>query len=181
MGKRKCFSCKLVAQSFVVFCNKSYIWFQATLNSIRSVVFLVLDKNQKTRDLEDTLQKNSAKDSTVDTEVAYLTHEGMFISDAFGEGDVASVTADTTSQRNTSPNSEPCSSDSVSEPECTTDSSSSKEQTSSSVTPGGVEMMWVKCAARLHFATCQKQGVRCRWLFLTIQYKNYFGRMCFST
>ncbi|NWH67030.1 VPS54 protein, partial [Geococcyx californianus] len=114
---------------------------KATLNTIRSVVFLVLDKNQKNRDLEDTLQKNSAKDSTVDTEVAYLTHEGMFISDAFSEGDLPTVAADTTSQRNTSPNSEPCSSDSVSEPECTTDSSSSKEQTSSSVTPGGVEMM----------------------------------------
>ncbi|XP_049655698.1 vacuolar protein sorting-associated protein 54 isoform X2 [Accipiter gentilis] len=114
---------------------------KATLNTIRSVVFLVLDKNQKTRDLEDTLQKNSAKDSMVDTEVAYLTHEGMFISDAFSEGDLLPVAADTTSQRNTSPNSEPCSSDSVSEPECTTDSSSSKEQTSSSVTPGGVEMM----------------------------------------
>ncbi|XP_074891680.1 vacuolar protein sorting-associated protein 54 isoform X2 [Buteo buteo] len=114
---------------------------KATLNTIRSVVFLVLDKNQKNRDLEDTLQKNSAKDSTVDTEVAYLTHEGMFISDAFSEGDLLPVAADTTSQRNTSPNSEPCSSDSVSEPECTTDSSSSKEQTSSSVTPGGVEMM----------------------------------------
>lgn len=85
------------------------------------------------------MQKNSVKDSPLDTEVAYLTHEGMFISDAFSEGDLPLVAADTTSQRNTSPNSEPCSSDSVSEPECTTDSSSSKEPTSS-VTPG-VEMM----------------------------------------
>ncbi|NXJ66092.1 VPS54 protein, partial [Rostratula benghalensis] len=114
---------------------------KATLNTIRSVVFLVLDKNQKTRDLEDTLQKSSAKESTVDTEVAYLTHEGMFISDAFSDGDLPPTVADTTSQRNPSPSSEPCSSDSVSEPECTTDSSSSKEQTSSSITPGGVEMM----------------------------------------
>lgn len=105
------------------------------------MVFLVLEKNQKTRDLEDTLQKNSAKDSAVDTEVAYLTHEGMFISDAFGDGDLPPIAADATSQRNASPNSEPCSSDLVSEPECTTDSSSSKEQTSSSITPGGVEMM----------------------------------------
>ncbi|OPJ58772.1 vacuolar protein sorting-associated protein 54 [Patagioenas fasciata monilis] len=128
---------KNIFSKFTIFLKR----IKATLNSIRSVVFLVLDKNQKNRDLEDTLQKNSTKDSTVDTEVAYLTHEGMFISDAFGEGDLPSVAADTTSQRNTSPNSEPCSSDSVSEPECTTDSSSSKEQTSSSVTPGGVEMM----------------------------------------
>lgn len=105
------------------------------------MVFLVLDKNQKTRDLEDTLQKNSAKESMVDNEVAYLTHEGMFISDAFSDGELPAGAADLASQRNTSPNSEPCSSDSVSEPECTTDSSSSKEHTSSSVTPGGVEMM----------------------------------------
>ncbi|XP_075562819.1 vacuolar protein sorting-associated protein 54 isoform X2 [Pelecanus crispus] len=128
---------KNIFSKFTIFLKR----IKATLNTIRSVVFLVLDKNQKTRDLEDTLQKNSAKDNTVDTEVAYLTHEGMFISDAFSEGDLPPVAADTTSQRNTSPNSEPCSSDSVSEPECTTDSSSSKEQTSSSVTPGGVEMM----------------------------------------
>uniref|UniRef100_A0A8B9FXT3 Vacuolar protein sorting-associated protein 54 n=1 Tax=Amazona collaria TaxID=241587 RepID=A0A8B9FXT3_9PSIT len=127
---------KNIFSKFTIFLKR----IKATLNTIRSVVFLVLDKNQKNRDLEDTLQKNS-KDSTVDTEVAYLTHEGMFISDAFSEGDLPPVAADTTSQRNTSPNSEPCSSDSVSEPECTTDSSSSKEQTSSSVTPGAVEMM----------------------------------------
>ncbi|KAK0683722.1 VPS54 protein, partial [Pygoscelis papua] len=128
---------KSIFSKFTIFLKR----IKATLNTIHSVVFLVLDKNQKTRDLEDTLQKNSAKDSTVDTEVAYLTHEGLFISDAFSEGDLLPVAADTTSQRNTSPNSEPCSSDSVSEPECTTDSSSSKEHTSSSVTPGGVEMM----------------------------------------
>ncbi|KFO94205.1 Vacuolar protein sorting-associated protein 54 [Buceros rhinoceros silvestris] len=128
---------KNIFSKFTIFLKR----IKATLNTIRSVVFLVLDKNQKTRDLEDTLQKNSAKDSVVDTEVAYLTHEGMFISDAFGEGDLAPIAADATSQRNASPNSEPCSSDSVSEPECTTDSSSSKEQTSSSITPGGVEMM----------------------------------------
>ncbi|XP_061212181.1 vacuolar protein sorting-associated protein 54 isoform X2 [Neopsephotus bourkii] len=127
---------KNIFSKFTIFLKR----IKATLNTIRSVVFLVLDKNQKNRDVEDTLQKNS-KDSTVDTEVAYLTHEGMFISDAFSEGDLPPVAADTTSQRNTSPNSEPCSSDSVSEPECTTDSSSSKEQTSSSVTAGAVEMM----------------------------------------
>ncbi|NXS01701.1 VPS54 protein, partial [Oxylabes madagascariensis] len=128
---------KNIFSKFTIFLKRV----KATLNTIRSVVFLVLDKNQKTRDLEDTLQKNSAKESLVDSEVAYLTHEGMFISDAFGDGDLPAAAADSASQRNTSPNSEPCSSDSVSEPECTTDSSSSKEHTSSSVTPGGVEMM----------------------------------------
>ncbi|XP_058692868.1 vacuolar protein sorting-associated protein 54 isoform X2 [Poecile atricapillus] len=128
---------KNIFSKFTIFLKRV----KATLNTIRSVVFLVLDKNQKTRDLEDTLQKNSAKESMVDSEVAYLTHEGMFISDAFGDGELPAGAADSASQRNTSPNSEPCSSDSVSEPECTTDSSSSKEHTSSSVTPGGVEMM----------------------------------------
>ncbi|XP_071280681.1 vacuolar protein sorting-associated protein 54 isoform X2 [Agelaius tricolor] len=128
---------KNIFSKFTIFLKRV----KATLNTIRSVVFLVLDKNQKTRDLEDTLQKNSAKESLVDSEVAYLTHEGMFISDAFGDGELPAGAADSASQRNTSPNSEPCSSDSVSEPECTTDSSSSKEHMSSSVTPGGVEMM----------------------------------------
>ncbi|XP_054403422.1 vacuolar protein sorting-associated protein 54 isoform X3 [Pongo abelii] len=115
---------------------------QATLNIIHSVVLSVLDKNQRTRELEEiSQQKNAAKDNSLDTEVAYLIHEGMFISDAFGEGELTPIAVDTTSQRNASPNSEPCSSDSVSEPECTTDSSSSKEHTSSSAIPGGVDIM----------------------------------------
>ncbi|TKC49919.1 hypothetical protein EI555_013771, partial [Monodon monoceros] len=115
---------------------------KATLNIIHSVVLSVLDKNQRTRELEEiSQQKNAAKDNSLDTEVAYLIHEGMFISDAFSESELTPIAIDTTSQRNASPNSEPCSSDSVSEPECTTDSSSSKEQTSSSVTPGAVDIM----------------------------------------
>lgn len=115
---------------------------KATLNVIHSVVLSVLDKNQRTRELEEVSQQRSAgKDNSLDTEVAYLTHEGLFISDAFSEAEPASAAVDTTSQRNTSPHSEPCSSDSVSEPECTTDSSSSKEQTPASATPGGVDIM----------------------------------------
>ncbi|KAB0394637.1 hypothetical protein E2I00_008225, partial [Balaenoptera physalus] len=115
---------------------------EATLNIIHSVVLSVLDKNQRTRELEEIpQQKNAAKDNSLDTEVAYLIHEGMFISDAFSESELTPIAIDTTSQRNASPNSEPCSSDSVSEPECATDSSSSKEQTSSSVTPGAVDIM----------------------------------------
>lgn len=119
-----------------------YFSLQATLNIIHSVVLSVLEKNQRTRELEEiSQQKNAAKDNSLDTEVAYLIHEGMFISDAFNEGELATVAVDTTSQRNVSPNSEPCSSDSVSEPECATDSSSSKEHTSSSATPGGVDIV----------------------------------------
>lgn len=115
---------------------------KATLNVIHSVVLSVLDKNQRTRELEEVSQQRSAgKDNSLDTEVAYLTHEGLFISDAFSEAEPVSAAVDTTSQRNTSPHSEPCSSDSVSEPECTTDSSSSKEQTPASATPGGVDII----------------------------------------
>ncbi|XP_074063270.1 vacuolar protein sorting-associated protein 54 [Macrotis lagotis] len=128
---------KDIFSKFTVFLQRV----KATLNIVRSVILSVLDKNQRTRELEETSeQKNAAKDNSLDTEVAYLTHEGMFISDAFSEGELPPGITDTTSQRNASPSSEPCSSDSVSEPECTTDSSSSKEQISS-LTPGGVELM----------------------------------------
>ncbi|XP_029449517.1 vacuolar protein sorting-associated protein 54 isoform X2 [Rhinatrema bivittatum] len=115
---------------------------KATLSVVRGVVLLVLDKNQKIRELEgSSFQKISGGEGHVDAELAYLTHEGFFISDAFKEGELSTVTADTVAQRNASPSSEPCGSDSVSEPECTTDSSSSKEHTSSSTTAGGVEIM----------------------------------------
>lgn len=87
------------------------------------------------------VSKSSAKDNSIDAEVAYLTHEGMFISDAFSEGDLPPTVAYSASERNISPDSEPSSSDSVSEPEGTTDSSSSKEQASSCIVPGGIEIM----------------------------------------
>nr|XP_013005491.1 LOW QUALITY PROTEIN: vacuolar protein sorting-associated protein 54 [Cavia porcellus] len=129
---------KDIFSKFTIFLHRV----KATLNIIHSVVLSVLEKNQRTRELEEiSQQKNAAKDNSLDTEVAYLIHEGMFISDAFNEGELATVAVDTTSQRNVSPNSEPCSSDSVSEPECATDSSSSKEHTSSSATPGGVDIV----------------------------------------
>ncbi|KAM9212978.1 vacuolar protein sorting-associated protein 54 isoform 3-T3 [Dugong dugon] len=130
---------KDIFSKFIIFLQRV----KATLNIIHSVVLSVLDKNQRTRELEEETSqgKNAAKDNSLDTEVAYLIHEGVFISDAFTEGELTPTAVDATSQRNASPNSEPCSSDSVSEPECTTDSSSSKEQTSSSVTPGGVDIM----------------------------------------
>ncbi|XP_005989608.1 vacuolar protein sorting-associated protein 54 isoform X2 [Latimeria chalumnae] len=114
---------------------------KATLNVVRSVVLLVLDKYQKTRELESASVHNSCgKGLGIDPEVAYLIHEGMFISDSFSNGEQASAGTESRFIRTTDPNSELCGSDSVSEPECTTDSSSSKEQTSSSVTPGGVEI-----------------------------------------
>ncbi|XP_053568049.1 vacuolar protein sorting-associated protein 54 isoform X2 [Bombina bombina] len=116
---------------------------KATLNVIRSVVLMVLDKNQRIRETEVTAaQKNIGRDSYVDSELAYLTHEGLFISDAFSEGEIPHPATSTNFQRNASPSSsEPSCSDSVSDPECTTDSSSSKEHTLPSVTPGGIEIM----------------------------------------
>ncbi|KAK2507380.1 hypothetical protein MC885_015472 [Smutsia gigantea] len=128
---------KDIFSKFIIFLQRV----KATLNIIHSVVLSVIDKNQRTRELEEiSQQKNAAKDNSLDTEVAYLIHEGMFISDAFSESELTTIAIDTASQRNISPNSEPYSSDSVSEPECTTDSSSSKEQTSSAV-PGGVDII----------------------------------------
>ncbi|RXM29819.1 Vacuolar protein sorting-associated protein 54 [Acipenser ruthenus] len=114
---------------------------RATLSVIRSVVLLVLDRNQKTKVLDGALaDRNPGKSFNTVTEVGYLTHEGMFISDAFSEGEQPSVGAEPRNPRTSYLSSEPCGSDSTSEQECTTESSSSREQTSSSVTPGGVEI-----------------------------------------
>uniref|UniRef100_A0ABM5GQJ0 Vacuolar protein sorting-associated protein 54 n=1 Tax=Pogona vitticeps TaxID=103695 RepID=A0ABM5GQJ0_9SAUR len=129
---------KEIFSYFIIFLKR----IKATLTVIRNVVLSVLDKNQRSKLLGDvTMQKNSAKETILDTDVAYLTHEGMFISDAFNEGDFPSTAADSVSQRNISPDSEPSSSDSVSEPECTTDSSSSKEQAFSGAAAGGIDIM----------------------------------------
>ncbi|KAM4694569.1 vacuolar protein sorting-associated protein 54 isoform 1-T2 [Discoglossus pictus] len=116
---------------------------KATLNVIRSVVLMVLDKNQRLREMEVmAAHKNMGRNNNMDSDLAYLTHEGMFISDAFSEGERAHSTTNTNFQRNASPSSsEPSASDSVSDPECTTDSSSSKEHSLPSVTPGGVEII----------------------------------------
>lgn len=117
---------------------------KATLSVIRSVVLMVLDKNQRIRETEvAAAQKGLARDSHVENDLAYLTHEGLFISDAFSEGEPSHAATNTNFQRNASPSSssEPSCSDSVSDPECTTDSSSSKDHALPSVTPGGVEII----------------------------------------
>ncbi|XP_054830999.1 vacuolar protein sorting-associated protein 54 [Eublepharis macularius] len=129
---------KNIFSNFIIFLKR----IKATLNVIRNVVLLVLDKNQRGKELvEASVQKNSSRESAVDTEVAYLTHEGMFISDAFSARDLPYTTTDLASPRSIFQDSEPSSSDSVSEPECATDSSSSKEQPSSGITPAGIETM----------------------------------------
>ncbi|XP_063774512.1 vacuolar protein sorting-associated protein 54 [Pseudophryne corroboree] len=116
---------------------------KATLSVIRSVVLMVLDKNQRIREMEVMgAQKGLGREGQVDGDVAYLTHEGLFISDAFSEGELPHAATNTNFQRNASPSSsEPSGSDSLSDPECTTDSSSSRDHTLPSVTPGGVEII----------------------------------------
>ncbi|XP_058880418.1 vacuolar protein sorting-associated protein 54-like isoform X3 [Acipenser ruthenus] len=128
---------KCIFVNFIFFLKRV----KATLSVIRSVVLLVLDRNQKTKVLDGALaDRNPGKSFNTVTEVGYLTHEGMFISDAFSEGEQPSVGAEPRNPRTSYLSSEPCGSDSTSEQECTTESSSSREQTSSSVTPGGVEI-----------------------------------------
>ncbi|XP_078261821.1 vacuolar protein sorting-associated protein 54 isoform X2 [Rhinoraja longicauda] len=113
---------------------------KTTMVTIRGVVFLVLDKSRdKGRELETIpCKKGSAVGHNLDTDVAYLTHEGMFISDAYNEKEAAS--SEVEAERTALANSDPCGSDSASEVECATDSSSSKEHTSSTIA-GGLEIM----------------------------------------
>ncbi|XP_026159336.1 vacuolar protein sorting-associated protein 54 isoform X1 [Mastacembelus armatus] len=77
-----------VFESFLLFLQR----IKATLNVIRNVVLEVLDSNQKNRLLEEARVGPSAQDSSQglsllqgEAEVAYLTHEGLFISDALNE------------------------------------------------------------------------------------------------
>ncbi|XP_048392333.1 vacuolar protein sorting-associated protein 54 isoform X2 [Stegostoma tigrinum] len=130
---------KNIFTSFINFLKRV----KGTVSTIRNVVFLVLDKSkEKSKELEVvSSQKTPVLGHTLDTEVAYLTHEGMFISDAYNERELSSPGVEIESQRTTYQNSDPCGSDSTSEAECATDSSSSKEQMSSSATPGGLEIL----------------------------------------
>ncbi|XP_072121509.1 vacuolar protein sorting-associated protein 54 [Mobula birostris] len=129
---------KNIFSSFINFLKRV----KATLVTIRRVVFLVLDKNQeKTREMEAvSYKKTTGLGHSLDTEVAYLTHEGMFISDAYDEKELTSSEVETEPQRTAFQNNDAYGSDSASEVECTTDSSSSKEHTSSE-TPGGLQLM----------------------------------------
>lgn len=66
--------------------------FQATLNVIRNVVLEVLASNQKNRLLEEACSGHTVQEAPPgpsflqgEAELAYLTHEGLFISDALNE------------------------------------------------------------------------------------------------
>ncbi|XP_036387150.1 vacuolar protein sorting-associated protein 54 [Megalops cyprinoides] len=132
---------KSVFASFILFLRR----IKATLSVIRNVVLEVLDSSQRSRLAEAAVTEGSPGPALPrDSEVAYLTHEGMFISDAFAEADqpaggiTAAAAAVGPEPRNLrppqQPRSEPCGSDSASG---TTESSSSREHTTPSSTPGG--------------------------------------------
>lgn len=66
--------------------------FQATLNVIRNVVLEVLASNQKNRLQEEACSGHKVQEASPgpsllqgEAELAYLTHEGLFISDALNE------------------------------------------------------------------------------------------------
>lgn len=79
---------KNVFESFLFFLQR----IKATMNVIRNVVLEVLDSNQKTRLLDDSCSEPSGQEVSQvpsllqgEAELAYLTHEGLFISDALNE------------------------------------------------------------------------------------------------
>ncbi|XP_034543939.1 vacuolar protein sorting-associated protein 54 [Notolabrus celidotus] len=77
-----------VFESFLLFLQR----IKVTLNVIRNVVLEVLSSNQKTRLLEEAAAGSSGQEVSPgpsplqgEAELAYLTHEGLFISDALNE------------------------------------------------------------------------------------------------
>ncbi|XP_037399508.1 vacuolar protein sorting-associated protein 54 isoform X2 [Pygocentrus nattereri] len=135
-----------VFEHFVLFLTR----IKATLNVIRNVVLEVLDSCQRNRlvdassaaahgncgenEDEDEEDSGSSGLRPGEAELAYLTHEGLFISDALNEAERRSSTA---VQAKAQTRAETSGSDSASG---TTESSSSREQTSnttSSLPTGG--------------------------------------------
>ncbi|KAL4639934.1 vacuolar protein sorting-associated protein 54 [Arapaima gigas] len=124
---------KTVFTSFILFLKR----IKATLNVIRNIVLEVLDGNQRNRLAEAAAAAEAATETADaevetslcrDSELAYLTHEGMFISDAFNEPEQQPGGEPRTSRPTTA-----CSSDSASG---TTESSSSREQATPPFTRG---------------------------------------------
>ncbi|KAG2467156.1 VPS54 protein, partial [Polypterus senegalus] len=95
------------------------------------------------RDLSRSLEEeNQVLEECVISTVSYIEEidPEVVVNDAFGEVEQCSLETEIKNQRTLTVNSEPSGSDSTSDQECTTESSSSREQSSSSVTPGGVEI-----------------------------------------
>uniref|UniRef100_A0A3B4Z095 Vacuolar protein sorting-associated protein 54 n=1 Tax=Stegastes partitus TaxID=144197 RepID=A0A3B4Z095_9TELE len=79
---------KSVFESFLFFLQR----IKATLNVVRNVVLEVLNSNQRNRLLEEASSGASGREASQspsvlqgEAELAYLTHEGLFISDALNE------------------------------------------------------------------------------------------------
>ncbi|XP_056312283.1 vacuolar protein sorting-associated protein 54 [Danio aesculapii] len=128
-----------IFEHFILFLKR----IKATLSVIRNVVLEVLDSSQRSRLADNTTASNHT-DSRAnedeeeesggpalhpgEAELAYLTHEGLFISDALNEAEQRSVTtAAQTQARAQTPCADACGSDSAS---ATTESSSSREHNS---------------------------------------------------
>ncbi|KAJ8246182.1 hypothetical protein GJAV_G00264610 [Gymnothorax javanicus] len=107
---------KKVFANFILFLKR----IKATLNVIRNVVLEVLDSAQRTKMAEVAVtESRPGVPPPGESDVAYLTHEGMFISDAFSERECPAPESGL-DPRNPAPQQQ-CSSDSASG---TTDSSS---------------------------------------------------------
>ncbi|KAI2668089.1 Vacuolar protein sorting-associated protein 54 [Labeo rohita] len=137
-----------IFEHFILFLKR----IKATLSVIRNVVLEVLDSSQRSRladvssatnhsdgrtnEDEEEEESGSSALNSGEAELAYLTHEGLFISDALNEAEQrshAAANAQTKAQTRT----EACGSDSAS---ATTESSSSREHnsnTTSSLPIGG--------------------------------------------
>ncbi|XP_053195068.1 LOW QUALITY PROTEIN: vacuolar protein sorting-associated protein 54 [Scomber japonicus] len=107
-----------VFESFLLFLQR----IKATLNVIKNVVLEIQDSNQKLRLLEESGSEPAGQESCQspqllqgEAELAYLTHEGLFISDALSEAhqqqqqqqqqDPSSVTGSRTQQSRAEPES----------------------------------------------------------------------------
>ncbi|CAK6976311.1 vacuolar protein sorting-associated protein 54 [Scomber scombrus] len=105
-----------VFESFLLFLQR----IKATLNVIKNVVLEIQDSNQKMRLLEEAASEPAGQESCQspqllqgEAELAYLTHEGLFISDALSEAqqqqqqvqDQSSAAGSRTQQSRTEPES----------------------------------------------------------------------------
>lgn len=119
------------------------VLFQATLNVIRNVVLQVLASNQKNRLLEEVASAPSLQGAYPgpsllqgEAELAYLTHEGLFISDALNEAQQQAAVQDQSSvvgSRSQQSRAEAVGSDSTSG---TAETSGNREQSFMYVTEG---------------------------------------------
>uniref|UniRef100_A0A671PE24 Vacuolar protein sorting-associated protein 54 n=1 Tax=Sinocyclocheilus anshuiensis TaxID=1608454 RepID=A0A671PE24_9TELE len=122
-----------IFEHFILFLKR----IKATLSVIRNVVLEVLDSSQRSR-LEE--ESGGSTLHSGEAELAYLTHEGLFISDALNEAEQRS-NATAHAQLRAQMHTETCGSDSAS---ATTESSSSREHnanTTSSLPIGGAAVI----------------------------------------